>query len=158
MSELKNFDNYFDLNGKVALITGGTELSLVEMLCSFSPSHPGSRGLGLHAATAILKAGAKTVIITARKREGPQGINQAVDKLNSLRGITGKAVGIAANVAQTEEIERLVKEAQSLEGKLDILIVNAGATWGGQFESTPDWSNQKILDLNVRGAFNLARL
>lgn len=118
----------------------------------------GSRGLGLHTATAFLKAGAKTVIITSRKFEGPQGINQAVSKLNQLPGIKGKALGIAANVAQTDEIERLVKEVKSLEGKLDILVANAGATWGGPFESTPDWSNQKILDLNVRGVFNLARL
>lgn len=118
----------------------------------------GSRGLGLHTATAFLKAGAKTVIITARKFEGPQGINQAVNKLNQLPGIKGKALGIAANVGQTDEIERLVKEVKGLEGKLDILVANAGATWGGPFESTPDWSNQKILDLNVRGIFNLARL
>lgn len=81
-----------------------------------------------------------------------------MSKLNQLPGIKGKALGIAANVAQTDEIERLVKEVKSLEGKLDILVANAGATWGGPFESTPDWSNQKILDLNVRGVFNLARL
>jgi len=130
----------FRLDGKVALVTGG------------------SRGLGLHAATAFLLAGAKTVIVSARKAEGEQGINQAVEKLNKLPGISGKAIGIAANVADTEDIERLVKEVQKYEDKLDILVANAGATWGGPFEPTPDWSSKKVLDLNVRGVFNLARL
>jgi NAD(P)-dependent dehydrogenase (short-subunit alcohol dehydrogenase family) len=41
---------------------------------------------------------------------------------------------------------------------LDILVANAGAAYGGPFDSTPDWSSQKVLDLNVRGVFNLARL
>ena len=119
---------------------------------------PGSRGLGLHAATAFLRAGARKVIISARKAEGPQGINQAVEKLNKLPGIKGTAVGIAANVADADDIQRLVKEFQQSEPKLDILVANAGATWGGPFEPTPEWSSQKILDLNVRGVFNLARL
>lgn len=120
--------------------------------------YPGSRGLGLHTATAFLLQGAKLVIITARKAEGAQGINQAVEKLNQLPGITGRAVGIAANVAQLEDTQRLVAEVKKFTPQLHILVANAGATWGGPFEPTPDWSSQKILDLNVRGVFNLARL
>jgi NAD(P)-dependent dehydrogenase (short-subunit alcohol dehydrogenase family) len=81
-----------------------------------------------------------------------------VDQLNTLPGINGEAVGITANVAQTEGIESLVNNLKSTEGKIDILVANAGATWGGPFEPTPDWSSQKILDLNVRGIFNLVRL
>lgn len=139
MSEFKNFNRMFSLEGKVALVTGG------------------SRGLGLHTATAFLLAGAKKVIISARKNAGEQGIDQAVEKLNKLP-VAGKAVGIAANVADTKDIERLVNEVEKSDGKLDILVCNAGATWGGPFEPTPDWSSQKVLDLNVRGVFNLARL
>jgi NAD(P)-dependent dehydrogenase (short-subunit alcohol dehydrogenase family) len=114
--------------------------------------------LGLHAATAFLLAGAKKVIITARKREGEQGIDQAVEKLNRLPQIKGQAVGIAANVAKTSDIETLVRTIQATESQVDILICNAGATWGGPFEPTPDWATQKVLDLNVRGVFNLVRL
>lgn len=117
----------------------------------------GSRGLGLHTATAFLLAGAKRVFISARKSAGPLGIDQAVEKLNKLP-VSGRAVGIAANVADTDDIVRLVKKIQETDGKLDILVCNAGATWGGPFEPTPDWSSQKVLDLNVRGVFNLARL
>ncbi|CAI9629920.1 unnamed protein product [Alternaria burnsii] len=139
MSELKEFNRMFSLDGKVALVTGG------------------SRGLGLHTATAFLLAGAKRVFISARKNEGEQGIDQAVEKLNKLP-VSGTAVGIAANVADTEDIERLVKKVQETDNKLDILVCNAGATWGGPFDPTPDWSSKKVLDLNVRGVFNLARL
>ncbi|KAH6882519.1 hypothetical protein BKA58DRAFT_20791 [Alternaria rosae] len=139
MSELKDFNRMFSLDGKVALVTGG------------------SRGLGLHTATAFLLAGAKKVFISARKNEGEQGIDQAVEKLNKLP-VSGTAVGIAANVADTEDIERLVKKVQETDDKLDILVCNAGATWGGPFDPTPDWSSKKVLDLNVRGVFNLARL
>ncbi|KAG9194052.1 NAD(P)-binding protein [Alternaria panax] len=139
MSELKDFNRMFSLDGKVALVTGG------------------SRGLGLHTATAFLLAGAKRVFISARKNEGEQGIDQAVEKLNKLP-VSGTAVGIAANVADTEDIERLVKKVQETDDGLDMLVCNAGATWGGPFDPTPDWSSKKVLDLNVRGVFNLARL
>jgi NAD(P)-dependent dehydrogenase (short-subunit alcohol dehydrogenase family) len=43
-------------------------------------------------------------------------------------------------------------------GKLDILVANAGATWGSRFEDAPDEASVKILDLNVRGVFNLVKL
>lgn len=98
------------------------------------------------------------MIIVARKAEGAQGLNQAVEKLNAIPKIRGHAIGIPANVGQTEGIERLVKEIGKSEQKIDILVANAGATWGGPFEPTPDASSQKILDLNVRGIFNLVRL
>ena len=81
-----------------------------------------------------------------------------MEKLNKLSGIKGRAIGIPANVAKTEEIETLVRKVQETEAHVDILICNAGATWGGPFEPTPDWSSQKVLDLNVRGVFNLVRL
>lgn len=141
MSELKNFDSIFSLKGKTALITGG------------------SRGLGLHMATAFLRSGCSLVIITARKREGVNGIDQAVEKLNALEGINGKAVGIAANVANSEDIVRLVGEMSNLVGKkgLDILVCNAGAAWGSRFEDAPPSSSVKILDLNVRGVFELVQ-
>ena len=114
--------------------------------------------MGLHTATAFLHAGAKLVIVSARKAEGPQGINQAVEKLNSLPGSKGKAVGLPANVADLEDTQRLLDEIKNITPELHILVANAGATWGGPFEPTPDWSSQKILDLNVRGIFNLVRL
>lgn len=114
-----NINGMFDLTGKTAVVTGG------------------SRGLGLHAATALLLAGAKTIFISARKAGGEQGIDQAVTRLNDLaarENLQGHAIGIPANVAQEKDIKRLVDEVKKHESKLDILIANAGATWGGPFE------------------------
>jgi NAD(P)-dependent dehydrogenase (short-subunit alcohol dehydrogenase family) len=141
MSDLPNFPSMFSLAGKTALITGG------------------SRGLGMHMATAFLLAGASLVVITARKLGGGQGIDQAVRKLNAVPGIKGKSVGIAANVADSEDIVRLVGEVKELVGKkgLNILVCNAGAAWGSKFEDAPPSSSTKILDLNVRGVFELVQ-
>lgn len=99
----------------------------------------------------------KKVIISARKAEGPQGIDQAVERLNKLSGVKGSAVGIPANVSNEAEIVRLVEWVKKTEGKLDILVANAGATWGSKFEDAPDHSSAKILDLNVRGVFLMAQ-
>jgi NAD(P)-dependent dehydrogenase (short-subunit alcohol dehydrogenase family) len=71
--------------------------------------------------------------------------------------VKGSAVGVPANVSNEAEIIRLVKHVQKTEGKLDILVANAGATWGSKFEDAPDRSSAKILDLNVRGVFLLAQ-
>ncbi|KAF4472643.1 rhamnolipids biosynthesis 3-oxoacyl-(acyl-carrier-) reductase [Fusarium albosuccineum] len=141
MSQFTDFDTIFSLRGKTALVTGG------------------SRGLGLHMATAFLRSGCSLVIITARKREGEQGIDQAVEKLNNLPGIKGKAVGLAANVASSDDITRLVSEVkQQLDNRgLDILVCNAGAAWGSRFEDAPPSTSIKILDLNVRGVFELVQ-
>ncbi|KAI9812439.1 MAG: hypothetical protein M1827_004670 [Pycnora praestabilis] len=140
MSELKEFSSLFRLDGKVALVTGG------------------SRGLGFHTATALLSAGTKKVILTSRKVEGTQGLSQAVQRLNGIPNIKGRAISITADLSKTFEIERLVAEIRKTDDRIDILVANAGATWGGPFEPTPDSSSIKVLDLNVRSVFNMIRL
>ena len=163
MSAIPPISTLFDLTGKTALVTGGKFQFPLSHHYSPSQHTTGSRGIGLHTATALLLAGASLVIITARKLEGEQGITQAVARLNALPGIKGRAVGLASSQADPKDIEKLVQEIRELKeckakGGLDVLVANAGATWGGPFEPTPDWSSQKILDLNVRGVFNLVRL
>ncbi|KAH6703208.1 hypothetical protein BKA61DRAFT_646704 [Leptodontidium sp. MPI-SDFR-AT-0119] len=132
MSEIKNFDRLFRLDGKVALVTGGERSSF--------PSRRSQK-----------------VIITARKAEGPEGIGQAVEKLNKISGIKGHAMGIPAYVSNEAEIIRLAKKIEQEDGKLDILVANTGATWGSTFEDAPDQASEKILNLNVRGVFLLAQ-
>ncbi|KIW78990.1 hypothetical protein Z517_08830 [Fonsecaea pedrosoi CBS 271.37] len=144
MAAIKDFDSLFRLDGKIAVVTGG------------------SRGIGLYCATAFLQAGCSKVIITARNAEN---LAQAAAQLNALPNIRGRAVSIPANVGHTDQIEQFVRDVQAeierdeRPGRgLDILVANAAASWGGPFESFEDWKSIKTLDLNVRGVFNLCRL
>ncbi len=178
MAALSNFDDLFRLDGKVALVTGG-------MLHpeSHSPSHmrlviatscresnglyehlAGSRGLGLHTATGFLLSGASLVIITARNASGSEGLDMAVEKLKVLSSgsekVKGRVIAIPADLSTYSEIVRLKDTLanQHSINHIDILVANAAATWGGPFETTPDWSSGKILDLNVRSVFGLVQV
>ncbi|KAJ9635709.1 hypothetical protein H2204_005669 [Knufia peltigerae] len=141
MSRLNDFGGLFRLDSKVAVITGG------------------SRGIGLHTATAFLQAGAERVILVARKLEGPQGLLSALGALHStVPGCRGRVSTIACDLSKFSEVQRLAKEIEAITCEVHILVANAGATWGGPLETTPDASISKVLDLNVRSIINLARL
>lgn len=129
----------FSLAGKTALVTGA------------------SRGLGLNMATALALAGCTHTILTAR-RQAP--LDRAVDSLRRLPGIRGAVTGIAADASSSEGIQRLASDVSALLGsgaRLDILVCNAGTAWGSRFEDAPPASSVKILDLNVRGVFELVQ-
>ena len=96
--------------------------------------------------------------MTARKAGGAEGIDQAVIKLNALPGISGKAIGIPCDAGKREELVKFMDKVKQHTDHIDILVANAGATWGGPFETTPDWSSAKVLDLNVRGIFNIVQV
>ena len=118
----------FDLSGKTALITGG------------------SRGLGLQIAEALGEQGA-TLVLSSRKQSE---LDDAVEHLKKL-GI--KAHAIAADLGTPEAAVPLVAEAVKRLGHLDILINNAGATWGAPAEEHPVEAWDKVMNLNVRGIF-----
>lgn len=134
--KLRDFQNIFRLDGKVAVVTGG------------------SRGLGLHVASGFLQAGAAKVYITSRKADA---CTSAVKALNALPNIKGKAISIPADAAKVSEIERLVSEVSKDTDKVDILFANAGATWGAPFDTTPENSFSKVMDLNVKSVFYSAQ-
>ena len=58
-----------------------------------------------------------------------------------------------------EGVEKLTTDLASAipSGKLDILVNNAAASWGGPFEDYEDWKVAKTFDVNVRAVFNLTR-
>ncbi len=122
----------FDLHGRTALVTGG------------------SRGLGLQMAHALGEAGAK-IMLSSRKAED---LEQAAAELQAA-GIDAR--WIAADCAKEEEIRRLADETLQRMGDVDILINNAGATWGAAAEDHPVQAWDKLMNLNVRGYFILSQ-
>ncbi|ODV89769.1 hypothetical protein CANCADRAFT_4395 [Tortispora caseinolytica NRRL Y-17796] len=126
----------FEVKGKTALVTGG------------------SRGLGLYAVQGLLKGGAKTVYITARKASQ---CKETEDELNKL-GL-GKVVALPGDITNRDRLKEIIEEIGRREnGKLDIVIANAGATWGAPFDEHPDEAIQKVLHLNVRSVFATVQL
>ncbi len=122
----------FDLSGQVALVTGG------------------SRGLGLQIAEALGEAGAR-IMLTARKDDE---LASAVAHLQSL-GI--EAHRIAADSSEPDQIHRVVEETVHRLGPIDILINNAGATWGAPAEDHPLSAWDKVMNLNIRSLFVYAQ-
>lgn len=121
----------FDISGKVALITGGAS------------------GMGRMIAEGLLRAGAK-VYITSRK---PADVEEAAREMSAI----GPCVGIAAEMDPPDAVVKLADEIKSREEKLDILINNAGRTWGAPLEEFPDKAWAPIMAVNVQGPFTLVR-
>lgn len=137
MSQIQDYPTLFSLAGKTAVVTGG------------------SRGLGLHAATGLILAGCTKLIITSRKASA------CADAVRSLQALSTKAtiLSLPADLSKPSEVERFVKELTAVtDGKVDILIANAGATWGEAFDTHSDAAFDKVMNLNVRSVFNLIRL
>ncbi|KAL9597749.1 MAG: hypothetical protein Q9219_004943 [cf. Caloplaca sp. 3 TL-2023] len=138
-TELKDFGNIFSLDGKVAVVTGG------------------SRGLGLHAASGLLQAGCSKVYITSRKAAACDSACAALNALPNKRP-GAKAISVPADSAKISGVEALVKEVAETTDHVDILFANAGATWGEKFDTHPDSAFAKVMDLNVKSVFNTIRL
>lgn len=126
---------YFDLSGKVAVITGG------------------GRGLGREMATAFAEHGA-TVVIASRKLDV---LETTAAELSAATGQT--VVGMACHVGQWDQITTFVDEVYERFGKVDVLVNNAGMS--PLYKSLSDISEDlwdKVLDVNIKGPFRMSAL
>jgi NAD(P)-dependent dehydrogenase (short-subunit alcohol dehydrogenase family) len=121
----------FNLDGKVALVTGGT------------------RGIGLMIARGLLEAGA-SVYISSRK---PEAGDAAVEQLSEF----GRVSSLPADLTTEAECLRLAAEVEQREQGLHVLVNNAGATWGAPLEEFPESGWDKLLALNLKAPFFLTR-
>lgn len=123
--------NLFALEGKTALVTGG------------------SSGLGLMMAQGLLQNGVR-VIIASRRQEKCEA---ALTKLT----VDGDAYACAADMTKTEDRKRLINFVSDKFGQLSILINNAGANWGFPLEDYSDEGFAKVVNINLNAVFSLSR-
>jgi len=121
----------FSIEGKVALVTGG------------------GSGIGWMIAEAYARAGAR-VYIASRK------LAELEARIAELGG-AGDCRAIAADLSHEKGCNGLGDEIERREGRLDILVNNAGANWGAPYEEFPESAWDRVLDVNVKGVFQLTR-
>jgi 3-oxoacyl-[acyl-carrier protein] reductase len=119
-----------ELTGNVALVTGG------------------SRGIGKSICERLARDGARVAVVArdaARAQEAAAGLPGEGHK------------GYACDVADSGAVDALVKQVEQELGSLDILVNNAGITADNLLIRITDEAWQKVIDTNLKGAFNLTR-
>ncbi|GAB5403968.1 MAG: SDR family NAD(P)-dependent oxidoreductase [Aureliella sp.] len=115
----------FQLNGKVAVVTGG------------------SKGLGEAMAAGLASAGADLLLVSRNESEA----QAAADLIASEYGVT--ALGMAADVTVEDDVQRMVEHAKSKFGRIDILINNAGINIRGPISDLSLEEFRQVQNVNV---------
>lgn len=123
--------NLFSVEGKVVLVTGG------------------SRGIGEMIARGYVENGAK-VYISSRKAEV---CDRVADELSEY----GTCISLPFDLGGMAGIEGLANAIKERESRLDVLVNNAGATWGAPIDDYPEDGWDKTVDLNVKSIFFLTQ-
>jgi NAD(P)-dependent dehydrogenase (short-subunit alcohol dehydrogenase family) len=123
----------FELGGKTAIITGG------------------GTGIGRQMAEGLAEAGAN-LVLCARK---PERCEQAASEIAEATGV--EAIGLRCDVRDPGEVQAVVDTAVLEFGGVDILVNNAGTVWGASPEEMPLEGWQKVVDVNLTGAFLCAQ-
>lgn len=129
---MKHIRELFDLTGKTAIVTGG------------------SRGLGKEMAEALGEAGANLVLCARRE----EWLAPTVEEFRR-RGF--QAEGVLSDVAKPEDVQNVIDKTLEKFGRVDVLINNAGISWGAMPEEMPLDKWQKVLDVNLTGCFLFAQ-
>lgn len=122
-----------DLTGKVALVTGA------------------SRGIGRATALELARSGA-AVVVNYRA-----GVDAAAAVVNEIESGGGRALAVQADVAQSADVERLVKTTTDTFSSLDILVNNAGITRDNLLLRMKDDEWDAVFETNLRGAYLLTK-
>jgi gluconate 5-dehydrogenase len=129
---MPSIQDLFTLTDRVAIVTGG------------------SRGLGEEMAEGLAEAGAALMICARRE----QWLTPA---LESFRKRGFHIEGMVADVAKPADVQAVVDKTVAAFGRVDILVNNAGVTWSTRPEDMPLDKWQKVIDVNLTGAFLFAQ-
>lgn len=119
----------FAVDGKTVLVTGG------------------SRGIGLMIARGFVEAGAR-VIISSRKADACAAVAAQLSEIGSCEAIP-------VDLSTTDGADRLAGAVIDRTQRLDVLVNNAGATWGAPLEDYPESAFDKLWAINVKAIFRL---
>ncbi len=119
----------FELDGKVALVTGG------------------SRGIGRAIALALADRGARVALNYVANEQA------AKEVVGQIEAGGGKALAIQGDVSQSEDAKRLIKETQAEFDGLHILVNNAGLTQDDLLLRMSEEAWDRVMDVDLRGAF-----
>ena len=118
----------FNLEGKVAIVTGG------------------SMGIGKQMATGLAEAGAN-IVITARK------VERCEESASEIEKIGVKALPVGCDIIDRDQVDELAKRVLKEFGKIDILVNNAGTTWGQNAEDFELDNWNQVINTNITGTF-----
>jgi len=125
-------NNLFDLTTKVAIVTGG------------------GRGIGKTIAEGFADAGAK-IVITGRREEW---LNSTLAEFQE-KGFD--CISVVADVTNQSQVEHTIAATLERFGRIDVLVNNAGLTWGAPTESMPLEKWQQVIDVNLTGLFLMSQ-
>lgn len=128
----KTIKELFDLTGKTAIVTGG------------------SRGIGREMAEGLAEAGA-SLMLCARRAEW---LDETVAEFKAKNF---NAVGKICDVSKAEDVQTIVDETIKIFGGIDVLINNAGISWGAMPEEMSLEKWRKVIDVNLTGCFIFAQ-
>jgi NAD(P)-dependent dehydrogenase (short-subunit alcohol dehydrogenase family) len=121
-------NNLFDLNGKVALVTGS------------------SKGIGRAIVERMAQHGAK-VVVSSRKADICDEVAAAINETQAEE----VAVAIACNISHKEELQQLVAKTREKWGSIDTLVCNAAVNpFFGSSADIPDDAFDKIMNVNIK--------
>ena len=125
--------NYFDLTGRVAIVTG----------CS--------SGLGVQMAKALANQGAKIVAVARRENK----IQEVAEQIHKEFGV--ETLALRCDITSTENVEEMVKTVIEKFGRIDILINNAGTGAVAPAEDITDDQFLNEVNIDLFGTFRVAR-
>lgn len=123
-----NVRDLFDLSGRVAIVTGG------------------GSGIGRQMAQALAELGADLVLCARR----PERCEQAAEEIGQL-GV--RALGLRCDVSEKAEVDALVARTLGELGRVDIVVNNAGTSWGAAAVDHPLEAWNKVMAVNLTGVF-----